>query len=161
VEGNPINFVDLNGYFPYTDENAANQIRGRLSSTYHVEIPQDYGWGLDNSMGYGQCGKVWYGGAWKHSVVVDQIGANPCNESDVFVAAHSENRKTWPLSNYSAYQLYPVEIKGYLAEIHLSFMPLVANSGEGTGFLMQSPYPAPGDTFQQPALTSSSPYPTP
>jgi RHS repeat-associated protein len=65
VEGNPINFVDLNGYFPYTDENAANQIRGRLSSTYHVEIPQDYGWGLDNSMGYGQCGKVWYGGAWE------------------------------------------------------------------------------------------------
>jgi hypothetical protein len=104
---------------------------------------------------------MWFQGAWKHSVVVDQIGANPCNESDVFVAAHSENRKTWPLSNYSAYQLYPVEIKGYLAEIHLSFMPLVANSGEGTGFLMQSPYPAPGDTFQQPALTSSSPYPTP
>jgi hypothetical protein len=103
---------------------------------------------------------MWYQGAWKHSVIVNQIGANPCNATDVFVDAHTENHITWPLTNYSTYSWYPVKIKGYLVEARLSFMPLVNNSGNTAGLMMSSPYPAPEDTFQPPA-SLLNPYPSP
>ena len=86
-------------------------------------------------------------GVWQHTVIVDQIGSNPCNTNDVYVAAHSDNYKRRPLSEYSGYLMYPVEIKGYLDEYHLTFLSLVSNSWEATGFEALSLYPAPEDPY--------------
>ena len=65
VEGNPINLVDPSGYLTEADEDEADGILEVLNSRYQVLILKDYGWGPDNSQGYGICQNKWHEGAWK------------------------------------------------------------------------------------------------
>jgi hypothetical protein len=55
--------------------------------------------------------------------------------------------------------MYPVEIKGYLDEMHPVFLPLVNKSGDII-LNTQTTYPAPADTHQ-PIDLISNPYPEP
>ena len=71
------------------------------------------------------------GYGWKHSVIVDQLGSNPCNTSNIFVAAHDDDFYRRPLSYYAGYQLYPIEMKGYFDEYHVAFLP-IAFTGSGS-----------------------------
>ncbi len=50
---------------------------------------------------------------WKHTVIVDKIDGDTCNGNNVSVAAHANDRYQHPLSEYSVFQWYPVEMKGY------------------------------------------------
>jgi hypothetical protein len=100
---------------------------------------------------------------WTHAVIVDDLGANPCNSNDIYVAAHTDDAYQRPLSEYSGYLWYPVEIKGYFNDFQeqLAFFPLVFQS---LGGMIESqtsnPYPPPLDVYQEPAI-SPNPYPEP
>ena len=71
VYANPVNKVDPSGFI--TEDEAkgigvaqgADKILEDLKNMYGVVIEKDYGWGWDNSHGYGLCGKKWYPGSWK------------------------------------------------------------------------------------------------
>jgi len=58
------------------------------------------------------------GTGWKHSVIVDQVGTNTCNGNNVYVAAHSTDHFHHPLSEYSGFIWYPVEIIGYFNDLY-------------------------------------------
>lgn len=100
---------------------------------------------------------------WAHAVIVDDLDANPCYSNQVYVAAHTDDVRHQPLSEYSGYLWYPVEIKGYFNDYQeqIVFLPLVFQSEAIMAeSLIINPYPAPQDIDQQP-VRSPNPYPTP
>jgi len=130
-------------------------------SSWGIGIRGPAGYGVDLcNIEVGDLIFMWAQSSWQHAVIVDQIGSNPCNANNVYVAAHSFPYMRRPLSEYSGYLMYPVGISGYLDEFHLAFLPIAISSEGGTESSMQTPYPAPEDTYQPPYL-SSSPYPEP
>jgi hypothetical protein len=100
---------------------------------------------------------------WAHTVIVDDLDSSHCNGNNVYVAAHSDDAQRRPLSDYSGYLWYPVEIKGYFNYASIAFLPLVFQNIVGATEMkmnMSNLYPAPQDIYQQPTL-SPQPYPGP
>ena len=100
---------------------------------------------------------------WKHTVIVDKVDGDTCDGNNVSVAAHANDRYQHPLSEYSAYLWYPVEMKGYFDYNPVAFLPLVLNTSVSLQVnQMQNPYPAPEDKSKQFVVTpTSNPYPAP
>ena len=99
-------------------------------------------------------------GEWRHSVIVDQLGQNPCLDQDVYVAAHDEDVRFTKLSNYTGYLLYPVHIVGYFKG-YQKYLPVAMKfSGGSAGKMSSNPYPSP-ENDTQPSATILFPYPNP
>lgn len=100
---------------------------------------------------------------WKHTVIVDKIDGDTCDGSNVSVAAHSDDAHERPLSEYSAFQWYPVEMKGYFDYKRVAFLPFVLNSSMSLAeSWAQNPYPAPEGKDKRPEVTPvPNPYPAP
>jgi hypothetical protein len=98
---------------------------------------------------------------WEHSVIVDQLGQNPCLYQDVYVAAHDNDRRFYKLSDYTGYYLYPVKIMGYFKGF-LGYLPVVtlSSSGGSSENKMSNPYPSP-ENDTQPSGVAVNPYPKP
>jgi hypothetical protein len=156
--------TEVNGSIPW---HSVGDFREFLNENYYNYT--HYGLGIGGPAGYGvdlcniQIGDLVFmyetGFGWKHAVIVDQVEGNTCNASNVYVAAHTENYRRRPLSEYSGFLWYPIEIKGFLDDRYITYLPTLFNSSSGM-FLngVQNPYSAPGEIYQQP-ITTPNPYP--
>jgi hypothetical protein len=102
---------------------------------------------------------------WAHTVIVDKITGNTCSGNNVFVAAHSYDYYQEPLSTYSAYLWYPVEMKGYFDDERVAFLPLASgSSGSLLKNQVQNPYPYPATEGMNKLFAAEPvayPYPAP
>jgi len=152
-------WITVEGFYEFLTENYFNLVYGgiavrgpagqSLSDTCNIQIG-------DLIFMYSDVEQQWH-----HSVIVDQLGQNPCLYDNVYVAAHDTNRRFYKLSNYTGYILYPVKIMGYIKEF-LSYLPVITlSSPERTSeYKISNPYPSP-ENNATPFEFNLNPYPIP
>jgi hypothetical protein len=79
----------------------------------------------------------------------------------VYVAAHSTDHFHHPLSEYSGFIWYPVELKGYFNDPPVAYLPLINKSFESMADIkLPNPYPEPEELNQRKNILPI-PYPSP